>query len=116
MWKTRYFSFLFDKLRERTKGGETGTVIYSKVKIKTLVYHVSDVSFFLNMDKRSARQEAPNNYYEVPAKKLKPNDPAVPRNPKRTNNGFGSQSEAAKAELIVSSTKIRRKGIEACKH
>jgi hypothetical protein len=58
------------------------------------------------MDKRSARQEAPNNYYEVPAKKLRANGFAAPRNPKRTNNGFGSQSEAAKAELIEVQQKL----------
>ena len=66
--------------------------------------------FFLNMDnKRSARQAAPDNYYDVPAKQLKANGSAVSRNPKRKSNGFGSQSDATKTELIEVQQKLEEK-------
>ena len=66
--------------------------------------------FFLNMDnKRSARQAAPDNYYKIPAKELTANGSVLSKNSKRKSNGFGSQSEDAKAELIKVQQKLEEK-------
>ena len=63
--------------------------------------------FFLNMDnKRSARQAAPDNYYKIPAKELTADGSALSKKSKRKSNGFGSQSEVTKIELIEVKQKL----------
>jgi hypothetical protein len=64
------------------------------------------------MDERPARQAArdqTDNYYKIPAKELSANGSVLSKRPKRKPNGYGSQSEATKAELIEVQQKLAEK-------